>query len=204
MNNYSFLLIFCSFLFFEACKNEEINDPMEYFSYVEDEKNGLFLKKEIKDLTFTLQYKPSAYMILSDNENLPIDEKSFSNEEKEYDKFQYYTLHIKVTSDTMGNDILHYKLTSEEAYTQRLHYFETTMQQDVKLICGDDTLSPASFLFKKETAPGICCSFLISFPTTAYRDMDRTFIYDNHALNTGKVIFTIDGEAIANTPLLNL
>lgn len=177
---------------------------MEYFRYVEDGENGLFKKKNSGGYTFSLQYKPTAYMVLSDNEHLPINKENFSSEEKEYGKFQFYTFRIQVTADTQNFDMLTHNLSSEDQYNNRLHYFETGMQQDIKLICGHDTANANFFLYEKEGDPGTCSSFLISFPAPPDANEDRTFVFDDRILKTGKITFTINGSAIVNTPALNL
>lgn len=196
------VLFYCVLMFISCTR--EINDPTAYFHYVENEKNGLFTVKNVNDYTFSLQYKPAAYMALTDNENLFSDKKGFMQEVKEFSQFQYYTLRIKVAADSQHFDILNYHISSEEEYAKRLHYFEKDMQKDIKLICGSDTTNASSFLFEKETIPNECSSFLISFPKGSNNYSDRTVVLEEGILKTGKVTFTINGDALSNVPLFRL
>lgn len=126
------------------------------------------------------------------------------NDPMEYFRFSFTHSVIQVTADTQNVDMLTHNLSSEDQYNNRLHYFETGMQHDIKLICGHDTAKANFFLYEKEGDPESCSSFLISFPAPPDENEDRTFVFDDRILKTGKLTFTITGSAIVNTPALNL
>lgn len=187
-----------------SCKNGSINDPTTYFRYVIDKKNGLFQEKTVGNYTFSLQYKPPTYMVLTDNENVPLNIEGFVQQEKEYETNQYYTLRIRVASDTEHLDIITYHLNSEQEYNERVQYLEAEIQKNIFLVCGKDTSKVSVFVYDKSSDLNDYSNFLLTFPVPANIDMDRTFVFYDKKFKSGIITFKIEAAAIANTPEFKL
>lgn len=194
------LILYIIFMLQIACGTTATNDPAIYFRFLLDQKNGLFQEKTVGDYTYSLQYKPSAYMVLTDNESFPMNTENFIQQEKEYETKQYYTFRIKVASDTQHLDIVTYNLNSEQEYNDRVHYLDNDMQKDIFLVCGKDTSTVSSFIYDKSTDLNDYTSFLISFPCSQNIESNRQFIFYDKKFKSGIIIFTIEAAAIANTP----
>lgn len=192
------LILYVIFTLSTSCKNDTTNDPVAYFHYVIDKKNGLFQEKIAGNYAYSIQYKPSTYMALTDNENFPLSSESLVQQESEYEARQYYTFRIKVASDTEHLDILTYNLSSEKEYNDRVRYIETEIQNDICLVCDNDTSIVSSFLYEKSSDLNDYTSFLISFPSTSNNEADRKFIFRDKKFKSGVIIFTIKASDIAN------
>jgi hypothetical protein len=187
-----------------GCKSRSVDDPITYFKYVIDEKNGLFQEKTVGDYTFSLQYKSPTYMVLTDNENFPMNTLSFAEQEKQYETNQYYTFRIKIASDTQHLDLITYNLNSEQEYRDRIQYLERDMQKDILLVSGKDTSKVSSFIYDKSSDLNDYSSFLITFPVPQKEHVDRKFIFQDKKFKSGTIVFTIKADAIANAPAFQL
>ena len=200
-----FLLLFFAIIrLLSGCDNKSIHDPVTYFRFVLNKRNGLFQEQTVGNYTFSLQYKSSTYMVLTDNENFPLNPESFVQQENEYSKNQYYTFRIKIAPDTENLDILTYNLNSEQEYNDRIHYLEKGMRNDIYLVCGKDTSKASSFIYDKSSDLNNCSSFLITFPISQNMDSDRKFVFCDKKFQSGIILFTITGETIKNTPPFRL
>ena len=162
------------------------------------------MKKESGNYLFSLQYQPVAYMVLMDNEHLPVDREGFTREEREYGKFEYFTLRIKKNDDADKSDPLTYNFDSEEQYDSLLHYFETDMKKDFRLITGDDSCIASSIRYARENERGEFNNFLISFPAADHSNVNRTFVFNDRLLHTGMIRFTLQATTLSKVPELKL
>lgn len=201
---FSLFILSAIFIFMMGCKSMSTDDPTTYFRHIFDKKNGLFQEKTVGNYTFSLQYKPSTYMVLADNENFPLTQESLVEQEKEYETLQYYTFRIKVASDTQHLDIITYNLSSEQEYNERIHYLETEMQQDIYLVCDKDTSKATSFIYDKSSDLNDYSSFLITFPPPSNPYADRKFVFIDKKFNSSIILFTIEASAISNAPTFKL
>jgi hypothetical protein len=203
-NCFYYLLLFYWPIVFSSCENTEVNDARSYIQYIENEKNGLLQKKNSGNYVFYLQYKPTLYMVLMDNENLPVDRFRFLSEEKAYGRLQYYTLRVKANDDIEGNDPFMHSLKSEKQYDSLLYYFETDMKRDIRLIVGNDTSFATSIEYGEKSGSDECKSFVISFPASPDVHTNRTFVFHDRLLKTGMIRFTIKSASLSNIPVLKL
>lgn len=197
------LLLFCCFIWFVSCKHAKVLDAFDYIRFVENEKNGLLIKKEVGNYLFRLQYKPVPYMVLTDNEHLPINQEQFLAEEREYSKFQYFTLRITMNNDP-ENSVFMYDVGSEEQYNNLLHYFETDMKNDIRLIVGDHSYPATTIHYVRENDRGEFNNFLVAFPAIVHSEVNRTFVFNDRLLKNGVIQFTVESQALSNIPELKL
>lgn len=182
-------------------------NPVDYVQWVENSENGLAVSKQLAGLNFELQYTPHEYVILRDE-----PEQTFSAAEMEVMKsgiseMQYFTLRI---SDEKSGDLLRNDVSCIEDFSARLAYFSSSMQHDLKLIEGNDTLSCLLFHFERTYGVDPRSTFLIGFPFSKSSGMnipvsaDKTFFFDDHELGTGPVYLTISSKELNQLPPLNL
>ena len=187
-------------LFFENCKKDELS-PVEYAAWVENESNGLKVKKNISDYEFTLLYKPLDYVVVREMKSEELKKKLLDERKKELEGMQYYTLKIK--SNT-SNDLMKTGISSEDEYYQRLEYFMSPAQDDISLIDGRDTLPCLLYHFERNYGLAPFNNIVLGFAKTEDKkeQKDKTLIYDDQVLGTGKIQITIKGNDIEQLPLL--
>lgn len=170
----------------------------EYMSYVENEENGLKVKKEVEDMEYTLQLKPTDYVTLFELKSKAKDEKLFNETKKEFEGLQYYTLRIQ--SKKFSN-LLNFDGQRDDG--SKLDYLAFKMQDDLKLVDGTDTLSCMIYHFERTYNITPYCDFLIAFEKSKGKGItDKTLIFDEKLFNSGIIKFKIRKEDIENIPSL--
>ncbi len=177
-----------------ACSPSQL-DKMEYVKYVEDEDNGLKVKKVIEDMTFEFQYKPIPYLLLQTRSTMA---------EKELQGFEYYTLTVYQNS---GTDILGFGDNEGELYNSKMAYLLNDMKNDIKLIVGTDTISCDDFHLERGMESSSKARFIFSFPTKfssnqESKNLDRQISLNDKLFGTGKLNVRISSESINNIPEL--
>src|ERR1700751_4964497 len=143
-------------------KNSEVLFPMAYVSWMQDEKHGLSKKKEIEDITFSIQYKPVNYIICLENKQEQLADSLVKRRANELEGARYFDLSIGLTEGE--GEILKYHLTSVPEYDSRIKYFAFDMQKDIKLVEGNDTLDCMMFHFERAYDVSPYSKFLLAFP----------------------------------------
>lgn len=140
------LLVFigCSIIIASCNKDKGISVP-EYIQKVENENSGLKIKKEMGEVVYFLQYKPLPYIVIKEEKSLLIDTALMERRMQKLNDLQYYNLRIQ--SKDKSKDILSVNISSEQDYTRRQNYFSFEFENDIRLIEGKDTLSPALYQF---------------------------------------------------------
>lgn len=184
-----------------ACTTNELV-PMAYRSWIEDEANGLKVRKEISDFKFTFFYKPLEYIAVVESPDMT--REGLQQRVKELDGYQYYTLKIETQK---YDELLKAGADSEREYYQHLEYFVSMMQDDLVLIDGNDTLPCVLYHFEQNYHLAPFNNILLAFEKKdqeALQAGDKTLLYDDFILGTGTVKMTIKGSAIDNVPKLKL
>lgn len=172
---------------------------VEFISWVDDEENGLIVKKDLGLYKFTLKYKPLEYEIIRDLKKLEVSEPEFLKVKSEYEGFQYFTFSIARNDGQL--DLLKADLNTEQDFTKRVEYFSFQMQQDLRLVSGKDTMNCHLFHFERTYGVSSAANFLIGFENTGSKG-DKTLIFDDKILGTGRVKLTIDSDDLAQIPEL--
>jgi hypothetical protein len=184
-----------------SCSKRDLS-PLQYVKWVENESNGLKLKKGIGDHEFSIQYKPLEYIALMEKKDERISENEVSKRTNELKGMEYYTFRI---SSTKNKEILTDNIGSENEYYERLQYCMSPMQDDINLVKGTDTIPCALFHFERTYGMTHYCNFVLGFPTDNEKDKteDRKFIYNDRLFGNGPVILGISAKNISNIPNLS-
>lgn len=190
-------------LFITGCAKEKLY-PKEYVGWVEDEENGLKVRKQIGEYEFTVLYKPLEYIALMQEKDENIKKDTLDTRLKQLGDMQYYTLKIKSVS---GKDVLSSGMTGDREYYQRLEYFASYMQQDLMLVDGADTLPCVLHHFERNYGIAPVISIVLGFEKPAAdvqgnSSGDKLIIYNDAVLGTGPVRLAIKGSAIEEIPQL--
>ncbi len=184
-----------------ACNRDTLS-PLQFVQWVDSEKNGLLVKKEIGDYEFSLQYRPEEYIVLMEEKNEQISREKINMRKKRLEGLEYYTLRIGSKRNT---DVLKTGVGSEQGYYDRLGYFIADMENDISLIEGNDTLACSLYHFERNYGMTPRCTFLLGFEKSKEKkngSSDRTLLFADRALGTGPVYLKIKQSDITNIPEL--
>lgn len=195
------IILLLVLFFFGSCVKHALT-PVEYMQYIENEKNGLRVKKTVSEFEFVLQYKPIEYVMLMETKDPNTNTVTAGKYKNELTGFQYYTLKIRSTAN---NELLAAGISDEREYYQRLEYFMSAMQDDISLVEGKDTLPCTLFHYERVYGVGPYTTFVLGFPDDPKGEIkDKQFIYDDHVLGTGRIEEIINATNIKAIPKLLL
>jgi hypothetical protein len=195
------LLLLSGLLFFSCSKNNLAHK--DYAKWIQDEKNGLKVSKKVGDFEFSLQYKTVEFLALLENPD------GFSRPEQLNDYisglkgYEYFTLTIKNKDE---NEIMSAGIENDVEYFSRLEYLMNTLQDDISMLTSNgDTIPCVLFHYERNYGISKLNNCVLAFESSNIkRESDRTLVYDDQILGTGKICLTIKGSDVQNVPALNL
>lgn len=178
--------------------------PLEYVKWVSDSKNGLKKIESRGPVTIDLQYKPIPFVIANEFRKTKIEERAYTERFLELEGAQYYTLKLKV-DPTIAPDITKYNVSSIPEHQQRLYYLAYQLQNDIKLVDGNDTLSTQLFHFERSYDITPHRTFVLAFnDKNKNKKADKTFILDSKPLGIETLEIKFTEEELNNLPTLKV
>ena len=118
---------------------------VDYAKYVNNSENGLKRDVRVDGWEFSILYRPYDYVMLMENKG---DTRGydFNKRKSELEGTAWFSISMKRIDNSVIP--LRYEISSLEEYNTRLNYYLNEASQDIKLVYGDDTLRPASYLFE--------------------------------------------------------
>lgn len=197
------ITLVCCFVSVCACSPSKLT-PAKYSKWVKDMDHGLFLTRINGDYKLSLQFRPIDYVVSNEIVNSRKTFSEFNKIKKELSGMYYFTFRIE--SADKGTRVLDIGNTSEADINSKLDYFSFNMQNDLKLVSGNDTLSCGLYNFERnyELAPYL--DFSLAFPCDikdGNHERDLQFIYDGEALGIGIIKFGYDKKLLNSIPQLS-
>lgn len=177
----------------------ETKPPQKYIKWVEDKGNGLIEKKQIDNFMFTLQYIPKDYMMLK--EDPALSDSKLHEKSKELGDLQYFTFTISSVDE---KDVMESGIVSQEEYQKRIEYFSFQMQNDLKLIDGNDTLECVLFNFERTFGIQPQCRFNLAFESVRKSGEYKTMVFNDQVLGLGTVKLSLLTKNLENIPHLKI
>ena len=157
------------------------------------------------DFIFTLQYKPSDYILLKENNLATLDMNKWEKEKKEIEGL--IQLNLKIESKDSNKEMLQIGATSVQEYTERIQYFSYDAQKDIFLIDGKDTLPCILYHFERSYNLAPYSNLVLGFKSSkkfGEDQQDKIISFDDQALRQGKINFIIKATNLKNIPSLKL
>lgn len=176
--------------------------PGDYVNWVQAKEHGLKKEKTIDDIRYTALYKPSKYVICEEERTNTLADSIVKRKTKELDGMQYYNLKIELKDGT--GEFLKHGASSAADYKERVNYFAFAMQNDIKLVEGNDTLPCLLFHFERAYDVVPYGTFLLAFSLPKNSNTDRTLIFDDNGFNKGIIKFFFRAVDINNQPQLEV
>lgn len=198
VNNFAVLL--GALFFICGCAKREVS-VQEYIVWVEDEKNGLKVRKEVGEFIFELQYKPSAYLAAVQNRKKNRINKA---QVDAYSGLDHYNL--KILSKDSDVEMLRVGAGSEGVYQERINYFSFDAQKDLKLTIGADSYECILYHFERSYDLAPFCNLVLGFPgkKPSEKQQNRLITFDDKMLGVGKINLLIKANDIESIPLLKI
>jgi len=195
------LLILSVSLLAASCQRQ-MTQSSDYISWVEDEDNGLVVKKEIDGMEYNLLYKPHDYILAKEYSANILDKGRIEARRKELGDLQYFTLRIRAGNN---NELMKAGIANEQEYYARLEYFMSGMQSDLYLVEGKDTLPCRMQHYERTYGMSPWNNFVLGFDNPEKnKQEDKLLVYEDKVLGNGKVMLKIKYKAIENVPALTL
>lgn len=171
-----------------GCGVEKL-EKREFINWIKNPQNQFFQTKRIGDIQLSLQYAPSTY--------LELIQDGASDKE-----MQQYILEM-IVLDSKNTDIAKYNISTIPDYEMRMQYMSFSMQQDIKLVDGNDTLECKWFHFERGADIKPHRTWLLGFDKLLATDTQtKTLIVDASKLGAGIVKFKFDKNILTNIPTL--
>lgn len=179
--------------------------PAEYVKYVESPTNGLKIKQEVNNVSYSLQYEPTDYCVMLEERSFSIPQETFEAEYNRFKGLEHYVFRI----EKGGMDSLVNKMDDTGKYKKGItEYLDFAIQKDIKLIKGLDTIPCSICQRDANTGMSPYYTFSLGFydeNSDASSDQpDRVFTYNNRILHTGIISLRIKGKDIKNIPGLKI
>ncbi|OFY66098.1 MAG: hypothetical protein A3H98_11890 [Bacteroidetes bacterium RIFCSPLOWO2_02_FULL_36_8] len=177
-------------------------EALAYISYIENKINGLLKDTTAGEITFSLQYKPLAYIALKNLRKLKPTRKEMDDEVNKMNELQYFNFKIAMDDATQ----LKTKLQEHE------NYFNFYMQNDLKLVEASDTLKCLLFHFERNYNVAPYVTFVLGFQLSekegeavgkknnTYSYSDKKFLFDAKKLDSSMIELSIRGKDINSVP----
>ena len=181
----------------EKLEKIKFSEPQKLISFIDNNENGYIKSKKIGVITYMSVLKPTDYLLakkkLSDNNS--------TYKKTDFEDLQYFDLRIKI--DDFKMEFIKYNLGSVEEYQERINYCAFNMQNDIKLIDGNDTLNCVLFHFERAFDIAPYGHFMLGFENKNKKSIQaKTLCFDDKLFNNGIIKFTYTPSFLAKEPIL--
>ena len=195
------VLVFALIAITVSCGPKKTLSPEKYVKWCDNPDNGLVVKKDLGQFSFTLCYTPPEYLAVKElGKRVELNSTILDSAVKEYSDLQYFTFRMGSVNE---GDFLKQEITTEQDYFDRIHYYNSQVNKDIFLVDGNDTLKCVMHHFERTYSVAPYDNLLLAFEK-GKGNGSKKMIYNDHILGTGPVIITISQEAINNIPHISL
>ena len=197
------MLLTCNMLI--GC-DDKPQDIGEYKSWFTDIRNGYVKEIVIKDLTYSVQYRPRELMMLNDIIGQDLSVNVIDSIRETYGNSEYFLLEIgpgQKLGDATGDLIKNYSY-DYESYASIFNELAFHADENVLMIVGTDTLAPTLHHYEQGFELGTSQKILFAFhPAITSDNTDVVFIYDDEVFGAGRLRFkfNIDRSEIPQLPI---
>lgn len=181
-----------SVLLLLSCRQEQ--DPVKY---TENAANGLRKTTTVGDISYTIQYKPAAYILQQEHPEPAEREKR----KKQLKGMAWFNIAISVPG--FNQSPLRYKVSGLEEYTARQDYYLNRAAADMYLLYGNDTLHVNSYWFENNQNLATHETMLVGFKLPGHDEIPakemRLSFYDR-VFQNGIIKAVIKKEDLAQIP----
>jgi hypothetical protein len=175
-----------------SCNREK--DPIKY---AEHEGNGLRKTVSVGDVVYTVQYKPTAYIIEMEH----LDKKTTEQRIKQLQGTAWFNISFSIKG--YNQSPLRYQVSGLEEYNVRQDYYLNKAPKDMYLLYGKDTLYVSSYWFENNQNLSTHETMVVGFrlPEKVVRpEEDLRFSFYDRVYQNGIIKTTIKKDDLENIP----
>jgi hypothetical protein len=175
--------------------------PIEYVGWFRSLENGLRKSKKVGEMTYSLQFKSHEYIAIIETRNQNVVENKIERRARDLEGLVYFDLTISLKEGS--GELLKHDLGSEEDYQDRVKYMSFSMQHDIKLVQGHDTIPCGLFHFERIYDAGPYSSYVLAFDSKRVdQTRELTFVLDDKVFHNGTIKFTYSPNKLMYVPKL--
>lgn len=187
---------------FSSDSKQPVN-ATEMKEYVVDMEHGLLKSKTIDEVTYSIKYKPVDYVIAMETGDKKISAAEYKKKREELEGMQYFDLRIEI--DKANGELLKYALHSGAEYEQRIKYLAFSVNEDIQLIDGKDTLPCVMHHFERVYDIVPFATVLLGFKSTGVDLMhEKTLVFHDKLFGKGIIKFTFLPADLQTIPQLEV
>lgn len=177
--------------------------PSDYMQWVEAEENGLRLTQSFSEIDFTLQYKPTDYIIAQEISGNKLTTNAIDSRRIGLEKQMHFNFIIHAKNSTQSP--LHNGETREE-YLDKMYYIFSSGEDDFAVRVGTKTVA-CSFCHLEQNyglAPSV--TLVLAFDCSDFNLTDEikehgiSFLYNDQLFGFGQIRMRIDKNAVNEIP----
>lgn len=180
MVNRNLLLYFL--LLLTSCSTEL--NPDSFKDFCSDPENGWVQQKSFGDVTLRCFRKPTEYLALQEvkfsHDSLGVVKQKCD----QYRQLEYYEIQVEAEGLQLERSRSNYNGEDKSM----VEYLSYDFEQNIRLVNGTDTLSPALFHFERSYGLNSKVTFNLAFDVKQKKS-DRILEVDSELLGSGKVKF---------------
>lgn len=193
------VIIACSFLAF-SCSKTSFATEQEFLTYIQDEANNYIQKKTVKDIEFTLLYKPTDLLVVKELKGTE-NHKEITELKTRYSKYLYFNLSISYKN----KDLLSTVPKNRHQFGQMVKQLSFGMRENIYLFTQQkDTLEMTDFVYPRMYGMSNATTIMLVYPRKDEK-LKTDFLYltlKDLGIGTGEIKFKIPTEIIDNEPSL--
>ncbi len=175
----------------------EFKEPEKLIRFVDNEENGYLKNKTIENIKYSSFLKPIEYLLAQKR----ISENNPAVKSSDFEDLQYFDLRIEVKDFKM--EFIKYDIETPEQYEERVKYCAFDMQNNIKLIDGNDTLSCLLYHYERAFNVVPYGHFILGFENKNKKLIEtKTLCFEDKLFNKGMIKFTYAPQTIAKQPVL--
>jgi hypothetical protein len=188
-----------------ACTQKSFEDKDSLVSYLRDESNGYFIKKNVQGFDFSMFYRPTDLMVFQElSDKLSGSEKQAKLKElrEKYQKHIYLSLSISKDNQ----ELLSVAPSNKQEFGSLVNQLAFDMDKKVHLFNSrKDTVEMIHYAYPRLYGMGKSTDLLLVYPrdTEFLKEETLTMTIEDLGIYTGEIKFKIDTEKILSEPNLN-
>ena len=189
-------------IFITGCGGRKVLSPSEYLKWMNSDKNGMVVKKEINGLVYEVRSLSPEWMALNELKQTNPERSVFDNTRSQYGNMSYFKLRIYDVKGSHVHNHLKKDGLNPDAVEAYLNY---SAQKDIRLITGEDTIPCALFAFSKTYGASNEFNIEMAFSNNdSIKEQDRRLEWDDNATGNGLLKFLFASKDLKQIPQLRL
>ncbi len=202
---YISILAICSLLL-SSCKQQSMDDPAMYLTYLANPSNGIVKQKTISGIKYRLKYLPGEYLAFNTIKNEVNSKINKDSLIKAYENSVTFLLNIG-PDDAEDFDITRLGVSSYGEFVERIEKMAFEAQNWISIEKNGKIYHPSIVRLENINALEKNRNFVVVFSSEKnsendLRNSDMCFVYDDELFNTGVNKFMFDHNDIKNIPQL--